>query len=95
MKNQNLRHFFSFLLTPLESGDEEFYKNPLGRKILMVIGLLFSSLGGGIIFIYFKLRLEDPAYLIPSSVFLIVGILCLVIACLGNDRAVAKIWGNR
>ena len=95
MKNTFLRSIFSFLLTPLEKGNEEFHKNPLGRKILIVIGILFSSLGIGIIFIYLKLSLKDIAYLIPSLVFLTVGILCLVIGCLGNDRAVAKIWGHK
>ncbi len=90
-----LRSLFSFVLTPLEKGEEEFHHNPLGRKILIVIGVLFSGLGSGVIFIYFTLALEDIAYLIPSLVFLTVGVLCLVIGSLGNDRAVAKIWGNR
>ena len=95
MKNSFLRSLFVFILDPLEKGDGDFKKNPLGRKILIVIGLLFFGLGSGVVFIYFKVGLQDIAYLIPSLVFLSVGVLCLIVGCLGNDRAVSKVWGNR
>jgi len=37
---------------------------------------------------------NDIGYLIPVVFFGGAGILCLLIGLLGNDRAVAKIWGS-
>jgi len=37
---------------------------------------------------------DDIGYLIPVVFFGGAGILCLLIGLLGNDRAVAKIWGS-
>lgn len=92
---KTLRSLFSFLLKPLESGDEDFHTNPLARKVLLVISVLFFLLGSSVLFIYFKVSSNDPAYLIPSTVFMIAGILGLIIGTLANDRAIAKIWGSR
>ncbi|MGH1428781.1 MAG: hypothetical protein ACRBEE_12630 [Arenicella sp.] len=91
---KTLRTLFGFILTPLERGEADFKKNPLGRKVLIIIGLLFSSLGGAVFTAIHLLKLHDLGYLIPGVVFTTVGVLCLIVGCLGNDRAVAKVWGN-
>jgi len=94
MKNA-LKNVFGFILNPLEKGDEEFQHNKLGRKILLVIGFLFSLLSGGIATIVLNLDNTDPTYLFPSVIFGGAAFYCFVVGFLGSDRAVAKVWGTR
>ena len=92
MRN-TLRKLFSPILYIFESGDEPYVVKSLNRKILIVIGVLFSFLAS--VVIYLSYDKGEPGYLIPVVVFSSVAIVTLVVGILGNDRAVAKIWGNR
>jgi len=94
MKNA-LKKVFGFILNPLEKGDEEFLHNKLGRKILLVMGFLFSALSAGIATTVLNLENTDPTYLFPSVIFGCAGLYCWVVGLLGSDRAVAKVWGSR
>jgi len=76
-----------------ENGDEPYAVKPLNRKILITIGVLFLGLVS--VVIYLSYDKGEPGYLIPVVVFSAVSLVSLVVGLLGNDRAVAKIWGNR
>ena len=88
-----LRKLFSPILNLFEKGDELYVAKPLNRKILIIIGVLFSFLAS--VVIYLSYDKGEPGYFIPVVVFSGVAIVALVVGFLGNDRAVAKIWGNR
>ena len=88
-----LRKLFWFILRIFESGDEAYTYKPLNRKILIVVGLLFSVLAA--ITVYVSFDKDGYGYLIPVAVFFSVGFVCIIVGLLGNDRAVAKIWGSR
>ncbi len=92
MKN-TLRKIFSPILNVFEKGDEPYEAKPLNRKILIVIGVLFSFLVS--VVIYLSYDKGEPGYLIPVVVFSGVAVVALIVGFLGTDRAVAKIWGNR
>lgn len=89
---EKLRALFSPVLNMFEKGVEPYIYKPLNRKILIVMGLLFSGLAAGV---FYASPGADAGYLLPVIVFSAVGAVCLVVGLLGNDRAVAKIWGNR
>ena len=89
---QALRKVFSPILNPLESGNDPVAYKPSHRKILLVVSLLFGGLSGLIVVIS---RGADPGYLFPAVVFGLISLTGLIVALLGNDRAVAKIWGSR
>ncbi|MDZ7803497.1 hypothetical protein [Thiohalophilus sp.] len=88
-----LRQLFWFVLRYFESGEKPFNYKPLNRKILIVVGVLFSGLG--LVSAYFAMGQAQVGYLIPVVVFFTVAFVCLVVGLLGSDRAVANIWGNR
>lgn len=92
MKNW-LRKLFWFILRFFESGDESYEYKPLNRKILIIVGLLFSVLA--LITIYVSIGNDGYGFLIPVVVFLGVGLVSIIVGFLGSDRAVAKIWGSR
>ena len=92
MKNL-LRKLFSPILNIFENGNEPYTAKPLNRKILIVIGVLFSFLVS--VVIYLSYDKGEMGYLIPVIVFSGVAFVALIVGFLGNDRAVAKIWGNR
>lgn len=85
------RHLFAFVLTPLEAGNQVYAYKRSHRVALLIVGVLFAALASAIVFIA-----EDrsPGYLFPALVFGVVGVLALIVGALGNDRAVAKIWGQ-
>ena len=87
-----LRTIFSPILNVFESGDEPFSYKPSHRKILVFMGCLFSGMA---ISVFIYLPSDDPGYLIPVIVFGGGGLLALLVGLIGNDRAVAKIWGSR
>jgi drug/metabolite transporter (DMT)-like permease len=92
MKN-TLRKLFSPILNIFEAGDEPYLAKPLNRKILIAMGLLFTALVS--VVIYFSIQQGELGYAIPAVVFSTISLVTLVVGFLGNDRAVAKIWGNR
>lgn len=83
---------FSPILNIFESGDEPFVYKPSHRTILVVLGCLFSGLATLVVVFA---QGEDPGYLLPVLVFGAVGLVSLLVGLIGNDRAVAKIWGSR
>lgn len=66
---------------------------PLNRKILLFVGLLFLLLTA--VSLYFVIAAAVIGGLIPVIGFFIAGTVCLVVALLGSDGAVVKIWGSR
>lgn len=92
MKTQ-LRKLLWFILRVFEEGDEPYTYKPLNRKILIVVGILFTVLCAGIV--YASIGSGGVGYLMPAVVFFGVGFVCLTVGLLGTDRAVSKIWGNR
>ena len=92
MKDQ-LRNIFSPILNIFENHEGPYNYRPLHRKILIVIGILFSGLAIGVLFL--APDEAGPGAMIPVVVFLSAGVVSLIVALLGNDRAVARIWGNR
>jgi len=89
---RQLRSMFSPILNILESGTEPFAYKSSHRTILIVLGGLFSGLAA-LVMLYAQGK--DPGYLLPVLVFGIVGLVSLLVGLIGNDRAVAKIWGSR
>lgn len=87
-----LRKVFSPILNGLESGDEEFAYRPSHRKILITVSFLFSFLATVVVLL---MPGTDPGHWIPVVIFGGVGFVGFVVGFLGNDRAVAKIWGSR
>lgn len=93
-------HFFRLIFKPIlslfEKGEEPYAYRPSQRYILLACSVLFLFLAG--ISLYFGLNAGGAggagAY-IPAIVFFLVGLVCLVVSVLGNERAVAKIWGGK
>jgi len=81
------------VLNIFESGDDPYAYKPLNRKILLVIGVLFSGLAS--VVAYLSLDAGEVGFLIPVLVFSGIAFVTLVVGLLGNERAVSKIWGNR
>lgn len=89
MKKQ-LRFIFAPILDLFESGDGSYAYKSSHRTILIFIGCLFGSLAA----LVFSFSMgKDPGYLFPVLIFGGAGFLALLIGLIGNDRAVAKIWG--
>lgn len=88
-----LRKIFSFILTPLENSTGQYDYKPSHRIILKIVGFLF--LGVASVALYFSLQINELAGLLPVILFAIAGLLSLIVASIGTDKAVAKIWRNR
>ncbi|MBL4609586.1 hypothetical protein [Halopseudomonas sp.] len=87
------RQLFAPLLDKLEGGDQPHRYTPRARLILWVTGLLFLGLSTGLA--VFLPEGTDPAALIPIGIFGLVGFFAVVVAWLGSERAVARVWGSR
>ena len=92
MKNA-LRKICFPILNIFEKGEEPYVYKSLNRKILIVMGILFSGLATAVVFV--ASGLADFGFLIPAIVFFTVAAVCFIVGFLGSERAVAKIWGNR
>jgi hypothetical protein len=88
-----LRKIFAPLLKGLESGTDPYHYKPLSRKILLFFGVTFVGLGA--LAAYLIPADADPGYYFPVIVFILAGGYGLLVGLLGEDRAVAKIWGNK
>jgi hypothetical protein len=91
MKNL-FEKIFSPLLSKLDSGKGEYNYQRSHRLILVIVGSLFSFLTAGILAV--GINSDGWGFLFPSIIFGGVGFSCIVIACLGSDRAVARIWSS-
>ncbi|WP_319379802.1 cysteine-rich outer membrane protein [Thiomicrorhabdus sp.] len=92
MKNW-LRTLFAPLLNPLEHGDDDFIYKPSHRTILVIMGVIFLILAS--VALFFAFKVDQMAVLIPTLVFASIGCVSLIVATVGNDKAVSKIWRNR
>lgn len=92
MKSQ-LRKLTAPLLNLFERGEEPYHYKPINRTILLATSLLFSLLA--LVVLWVALRQGDLSYLLPAIVFGSVALIGLIVGALGNERAVAKIWGNK
>jgi len=88
---EKLRTLFAPILNKFESGTEEFAYEASHRTILIVMGCLFSGLAA---YVATYIHADNLDYLLPVFIFGGVGLISLLIGLLGNDRAVAKIWGS-
>ncbi len=88
-----LRKICSPILSPFESGDDNYAYRPSHRKILIVVGALFLVLAMGALAA--TLVAELYGGLIPVVVFLAVGLVCEVVGALGSDKAVARMWKSK
>lgn len=92
MKNL-LQKIFSPLLSKFESSEGEYNYQRSHRLILVVVGCLFSFLTAGILAV--GINSDGWGFLFPAIIFGGVGFSCIVIAGLGSDRAVARIWSSK
>lgn len=92
MKNL-LQKLASPLLNALENSEGDYAYSPSHRLILKVMGVLFLGIAG--VTVYFSLQIEQIAGLFPAILFGGIGLLCLIVAYVGSDKAVAKLWRNR
>lgn len=90
MKN-TLRSLFSIILNLFESGTTPYQYKKSHRVILIVIGVLFGGLAS---FVFYMAQDQDVAYYFPVVVFGTIALVGFIIGFLGNERAVATIWGN-
>jgi len=88
-----LRKVFSFILTPLENAVGQYEYKPSHRTILTIVGFLFLAIAS--VALYFSLQINELAGLFPTILFAGIGFLSLIVASIGSDKAVAKIWRNR
>jgi isoprenylcysteine carboxyl methyltransferase (ICMT) family protein YpbQ len=87
------RKLFSPILNYFESGEGEFNYRKSHRTILIIVGGLFLFLSS-----LSALMAMDAAQFgafIPIVIFFVAGFVCILVGSLGNDRAVATIWGRK
>lgn len=87
------RKIFWFILCFFEKGGSAEGYRPSHRKILFAVGFLFFLLSSATLF--FGMIYNILGALFPVIVFFCISIVCGVVATLGSDAAVARIWGNR
>jgi isoprenylcysteine carboxyl methyltransferase (ICMT) family protein YpbQ len=87
------RKLFSPILNFFESGQGEFAYRKSHRTILVVVGVLFLVLS--CVSAIAALGTSQLGAFIPIVIFFIAGFVCLVVGSLGNERAVATIWGSK
>ena len=92
MKNLVLK-LASPLLNRLENSPGEYAYSSSHRTILWVMGVLFLGVAG--VTTYFAWQIQEWAALLPIILFMGIGKLCIIVAWVGSDKAVAKIWRNR
>lgn len=88
-----LRKLFAPILNCFESGEGEFTYRPSHRTILMAVGALFGIVA--VITCFGALGAGQLSAYIPVVVFAGVSMVCLVVSFLGNERAIATIWGSK
>lgn len=90
---ERMRRLFWPILRTFESGEGDFSYKASHRTILIAVGSLFLLLAFGSLYASFRASMYGG--LIPGGVFLAIGAVCFIVAFLGSDRAVAKLWRNR
>jgi hypothetical protein len=87
------RKLCSPILSYFESGQGEFIYQKSHRFILIVVGLLFLFLS--LVSAFMAIDASQFGVFIPIVIFFIAGLVCIIVGCLGNERAVATIWGSK
>ena len=90
---QLIRQLAQPILRPLEKAQGEFRYRPSHRTMLWVMGGLFLFLAA--VTAYFSVLIQQWAGLLPVVLFAGIGKLCVVVAWVGSDTAVANLWKNR
>ena len=94
MKPLLLKLFSPILkLVEVTEVDSQLNYRPSHRKILWVMGVLFLIISA--VALFFGLQLNVMAALLPVILFGGIGLLCFIVAGLGSDQAVSKLWRNR
>lgn len=88
-----LKKIFAPVLRVFESGDEAFAYKSSHKKILLVVGGLFLFLSA--VSAVAAIWAGQAGGFVPFTFFFLVGLVCEMVGLLGNDRAVAKIWGSK
>jgi len=57
------------------------------------VGVLFLFLSA--VSVMLTINSSQLGGLIPALIFFMIGFVCEVVGLLGNDRAVAKMWGSK
>ena len=83
---------FTPALRPLEAGTEPYVYKPSHRKILLFVSVMFIGMATLVAVI---MPGWDSGYLLPIVVFGGAGLIGFVVGGLGEDRAVARIWGSK
>jgi len=92
-----MKSFFTKIFAPIlnifENAEGEYSYSPSHRKILIVMGVLFFGISA--VGLYFSLQINQMAGLLPVVLFSSIGFVCLIVALLGSDKGVSKIWRNK
>lgn len=89
-----MRKICSPLLNLFEGGEDQGYVyRPSHRKILVAVATLFLILASSSVAMTLSSGLLGG--IIPAVFFGGAGLVCLIVAWLGSDEAVARIWKNR
>ncbi|MZR64104.1 hypothetical protein [Alcanivorax sp. DP30] len=81
------------ILNLFEEGEEGYVYRPSHRKILVAVAILFLILALSSVAMTLSSGLLGG--LVPAVFFGGAGLVCLIVAWLGSDQAVARIWKNR
>lgn len=88
-----VRSLFSPLLKKLETGPEITDYKQSNRTVLMVVSLLGLFLGSVVTYLSWGENIWES--LIPIIVFGGLGFIGFIISWVGDDKAIAKIWGHQ
>ncbi len=86
-----LRQLCQPVLAYFEKGEPAASYRPSHRKILLAVAALFMVLF--CVSLYLALSAGQLGALIPVVAFFTVSSISLIVGALGNDTAVARIWG--
>lgn len=87
-----LRSLFSPLLGLFEAGNEPYQYKPSYRSILLAFSLLFGALAAFVLWLMLSAETSQFGYFLPVLVFGGISLLALLVALLGTDRAVSRLW---
>lgn len=87
------RQIFSPILSPLEDSPKPYAYTRKSRLILWIMSVLFIGLA--IALAVWLPGKTDSTVWIPVSVFGLLGTFGSLVAWLGTDKAVARVWGSR
>jgi hypothetical protein len=88
-----LRTLFLPILRIFESDEDAYHYKKSHRTVLLVVGGLFLVLSTAVAAVV--ITTAQLGGLFPCLLFFLLGLVCLVVGLLGNDRAVAKMWGSK